>query len=109
VRVLAGGGDGTAAAVACLVADACKAAGVEPSAAPVAPLPLGTVGWWLDGEGMQLKRIHLHLKTTGFYVRVAVTLNCYTKLLHQHDSVVCHGSCSLRHGQRTESRAGVGR
>lgn len=43
-RFLAGGGDGTAAAVATLVADACERAGVTPSSAPVAPLPLGTVG-----------------------------------------------------------------
>ena len=46
VRFLAGGGDGTVASVAVAVADACQRAGLSPSsAAPVAPLPLGTVGW----------------------------------------------------------------
>ena len=46
VRVIAGGGDGTVASVACLMADACQRAGLNPSSAvaPVAPLPLGTVG-----------------------------------------------------------------
>ena len=60
VRVLAGGGDGTVAAVACLVADACLRAGHASSAVPVAPLPLGTVGLGVvscrwrgrDGDGL---------------------------------------------------------
>ena len=65
IRFLAGGGDGTIAAAASLIALACERAGLAPELrAPVAPLPLGTgnelsriCGWGALYAGAPLERI----------------------------------------------------
>lgn len=65
IRFLAGGGDGTIAATASLIALACERAGLAPELrAPVAPLPLGTgnelsriCGWGALYAGAPLERI----------------------------------------------------
>ena len=65
IRFLAGGGDGTIAAAASLIALACERAGLAPELrAPVAPLPLGTgnelsrvCGWGALYAGAPLDRI----------------------------------------------------
>ena len=65
IRFLAGGGDGTIAAAASLIALACERAGIAPELrAPVAPLPLGTgnelsriCGWRALYAGAPLERI----------------------------------------------------
>ena len=60
MRFLAGGGDGTVASVACLVADACER--ISAPVAPVAPLALGTgnelsrvLGWGANYGGGALR------------------------------------------------------